>query len=225
MPAQIDHLLVTRDTLEIVRDQIAAILALESAQQMALAPGSGKDPLDWELHVYTDRVSPIGEYLQSDAPRLPPIVVVYFQQDSFDGKASDQLKHRYFGTFVIDCYGYGCSKDDPNDAQAHLPGDIQAEQEATRAARLVRQILVATPYFNLGLPGLVGKRQFVARENLTPSQEERPVSHVSAFRLKLQVDFDEFSPENSFPNIESVAITFTRDGDGRVLVAADYPLT
>ena len=68
----IAELIDKQDNSEIVRDQIAAILATEVANQQALATADGKDPADYKLRIYTERSNPWEAFLndQTDCKRV-----------------------------------------------------------------------------------------------------------------------------------------------------------
>ena len=59
----IDTLIDKQDTFEIVRDQIAAILATEVASQMSKAVEAEKDPALWKLRIFAERFNPFEEWL------------------------------------------------------------------------------------------------------------------------------------------------------------------
>ena len=69
----IPDLIDKEDTFEIVRNQIALILANESASQVALATTAGKpDPNLWALKVYTERSNPWEQALNDKTARTHP---------------------------------------------------------------------------------------------------------------------------------------------------------
>lgn len=228
MPARIGSLIDKRDNFEIIRDQIAAILVVESENQQALAASAvpEKDPRLWKLRVFTERSNAWEEWLEAPSEQLDhaPIVNVSFETDSVDGAASTVVnRQKMNGVFHIDCYGYGVAS---ADGDGHKPGDQEAALVAQRAVRLVRNILMAEAYVFLGLPR--GPNQFVAKrmvQSRTMSQlplDNASVQQISACRLALQVDFNEFSPQIETEILEFISVTVRRAETGEVLLKAKY---
>lgn len=230
MSAKIDGLLSVssayRDTFEIVRDQIGAILAVESENQMLLASSvNGLDPTRYELRVYLERYAPWDMFREDDTaggplPYQAPVVNVCFEGDQIE-KPSTELRSARNAMFYIDCYGFGIAQDA---TVGHLAGDEVARREVARAASLVRKILNAGPWLNLGLPGVVGQFSFVERKTFTPDHDPRSF-HVAAMRLALNVHFFEFSRENSYPNLESIMLSVNRTEDGKLYFQAFLDVT
>ena len=140
----IQNLIDKQDSFEVIRDQIAAILATETASQMALATAATKDPQDWKMRIFTERSNPWEQWLNEQTDKSP-IVNVWYDNSNFDPSASNIVERQ--GTdaiFNIDCYGYGVSSDDG--ATGHNPGDKEAALAVQKALRLVRNILMAAEY-------------------------------------------------------------------------------
>jgi hypothetical protein len=219
MPAQIEELLDKVDNVEVVRDQIAAILKIELANQAVL---SGKE----QPRVFVERASPWGMFLEG-AATAAPIINVWFDTESFDGKSSNIVERQTAeGTFNVDCYGYGVSIDDGeigSTTGGHSPGDQTAAFECQRALRLCRNILMAGPYTYLGLRGLVGKRWPQTISMFQPAQDNRQAQHVVAGRLALQVTFNEFSPQVTADVLETLQIEVFRATTNELYLRADYP--
>lgn len=217
----IDTLIDKQDSVEIVRDQIAAILALESASQMSRAVLASKDPELWKLRVYQERSNP-WELL--DERDVSPIVNVWWESSSFDGAASNILERQKSSAVInIDCYGYGRSENDP--AGGHTAGDQNAAETVQRAVRLVRNILMAATYTYLGLRGLVWKRWPESISIFQPQQDNQNCNHVVGARLAMRVDFNEFSPQVTPVELELLSVQVLRDEDGFLLVQTDYDYT
>jgi hypothetical protein len=224
----ISTLIDKQDTFEIVRDQIAQILADEVVSQMALATTAGKDPNDWKLRIFTERSNPWEQFLNPDEQGFDgtPIVNVWFDNDTFDpGAGSTVERQKTEGVFNIDCYGYGRSKDDG--ATGHVPGDKEAALEVQRALRLVRNILMAGEYTYLNLRGLVWQRWPQSITVFQPQLDARNVSQVVGARVAFRVTFNEFSPQVESVDLEAVRVDVERTEDGEIVAQAgyDYPLT
>lgn len=235
LAAQITQLIDGVDNFEIVREQIAAILVVESAAQQAKAEAADKNSALWKLRVFIERSNPWEEFVDSAGKNVPedttPVVNVSFDNASFDKSASNVVaRQKTTGTYHIDCYGFGVSRDDGGDG--HIPGDEDGALEAQRAFRLVRRILMAGTYTYLGftrgneLPA--GQEQIVWGrwprdvQMFQPQIGDRPVAHVVAARFALQVDFSEFSPQVEGQPLELLSLVFTRP-TGEVILRAEYP--
>lgn len=216
----IPTLIDKQDNFEVVRDQIAAILATESASQQALAVVAGKDPDDWKLRVFTERSNPWEQFLNGPTDKSP-VVNVWFDDSNFNKGASDPVKRqRSESTFNIDCYGYAVAEDVP--AGGHSPGDEAAAKEVQRAVRLVRNILMAAPYTYLGLQGTVAGRWPRSIKVFQPQLGENQANQVVGAQIALQVDFNEFSPQVASVTLEVVGITVKRAEDGEILAVAEF---
>ena len=216
----IDALIDKQDTCEVIRDQIANILALETTSQQNLAREADKSPDDWAFRVFVERSNPWEEWLNSvDNPS--PLVSVWYDRSTFEpGKSNIVERQGTTGTFNIDCYGLGVATDNPYGG--HLPGDRSAAFAAQRALRLVRNILMAAENTYLGLQGLVWQR-FPQSSSMMQVQFDggREIQVVAA-RLTLAVAFNEFSPQATPVNIEELSVGVLRAEDGEILVDAEY---
>lgn len=232
MPALITSLIDRPDNFEVVRDKIAAILLLESQGQVALATAASKpNPALWKLRVFTERSNPWAEWPDPEDPisagnfDTTPLVNVSFDNDTFDKARGNVVSQQQAdGVFNVDVYGYGVSASDGS--TGHVPGDYAAALEAARALRLVRSILLSAIYINLGLRGVVGNRWVGSRTSLQPANSaNRPVQHVMAARLALQVSYLEFAPQiDAVGTLELVSTSFTRADNGEIFIAADFPI-
>ena len=221
----IPTLIDKQDTFEIVRDQIAAILALEIANQQTLAIAAAKDPKDWKLRIYTERSNPWEQFLniENETDRSP-LVNVWFDNTSFDDKASNVMeRQRSDAIFNIDCYGCGVSSNEITGG--HNPGDKEAAFEVQKAVRLVRNILMAAEYTYLGLRGTVWKRMPQSVTVFQPQIEGRFVQHIVGARIAFSVSFSEFSPQVQPETLEYLSAIINRAEDGEIVINADYDYT
>ena len=228
MAALITTLIDKRDNVEIMLEQIALILAVESAHQVILAFNAVKEnPDDWKLRVYVERANPWDEWLHGnevDVPDQSPVINVSFDNENFDASRSDPVERQMASaTYNIDCYGYGISSD--NGDGTHVAGDRAAAIESMRAARLVRNILMAGPYTYLANRGIVSRRWPTMIGLFVPPKNERTIDNVRGCRIALQVDFNEFSPQVEGQIIELISAQVTRAADGALLVQTDLPIT
>lgn len=217
MPALIAELITKRDNVEIIRDQIAAILAVELANQSLL---SGNLPYP---SVFIERSQPWGQFLEATAA-MPPVINVWFDSEAFEGASSNVVeRQKSEAVFNVDCYGAGVSQDDGNPTGGHDPGDLQAALEAQRAVRLARNILMAGAYTYLGLRGVVWKRFPQTISMFQPQLDNRGVQRIVGARLALMVHFNELSPQVQGEPLETLMIEVFRAGTGQLYLRAQYP--
>ena len=224
----IDSLIDKQDTFEIVRDQIAAILATETASQQELAKTAGKkDPSLWGLRIFTERSNPIEEWRDvktGSGVDNTPLINVWYDNGSFPmNKGNVVERQAHDAVYNIDCYGVGFSKDNP--AGGHILGDETAALEVQRAVRLVRNILMAADYVYLGLRGTVWRRWPQSITVFQPQIDGRPVSHVMGARIALRAEFNEFSPQYTPETLEGVTVDVERTEDGEIVLTAEYNKT
>lgn len=224
----ITTLIDKQDNSEIIRDQLAAILAIEVAAQMVLATAAGKDPNDWKLRIFTERANPWEQFrdFTDGVTDDSPLVNVWFGDADFDKSKSDIFeKQKADGTFNFDVYGVSISSDDP--LGGHKPGDREAAFEVQRGMRLVRNILMAAHYTRLDLDGIVWDRWPESITMFQPMLEDNiPIQHVMASRLVLNVGFHELSSQIEMETLELLSSDVHRTFDGQIVAEADiaYPL-
>lgn len=210
-----------QDTFEIVRDQIAAILVAEVANQKALAEAASKDPKLWDLKVYTERANAWEQYLHEGLIDRTPIVNVWVDNGNFQGGRGDTINRQENEmVYNVDVYGFGISENNP--AGGHKAGDQEAAFEAQRAARLVRNILMAAENAYLNLRGTVGQRWPQSLAFFQPQLNDQAVQHVVGGRFALRVRMNEFSPQVASEVLEQVHIDVKRTEDGQIVLEADY---
>jgi len=216
----LELLIDKQDTVEIIRDQIAAILVLEVVNQKALSVLAGKDPALWDLKVYLERSNPF-EAFQNDNPDVTPIVNVWFDNESFDKSASNLVeRQKGVGIFNIDVYAIGITE---SDGVGHKPGDREASFEAQRAIRLIRNILMAAENMYLQLTRQTAWDRMPQSITLfQPTIGEQPVQNVMGARLALSVSYNEFSPQVNGEIMELLSVDIKRAEDGQLVAEADY---
>lgn len=217
------NLIDKQDTFEIVRDQIALLLANEIANQKALAIAASKDPALWDVKIYIERSNPWEQYL-NDNPDTTPIANVWFDSEQFDmGKSNLVARQHANGTFNIDCYGYGASSDDGTGQKV---SDKESALEVQRALRLIRNILMAAENTYLQLPrGTAWDRVPQSITAFQPEIDNRAVQNIHGARIAFNVSYNEFSPQVEGDNLEFLSIDVKRSEDGQVIVEVDYDYT
>ena len=194
--SEITTLIDKKDNNEIIRDQIAAILAIEVSAQKVLAIAATKDPALWDFDVFIERSRPWEALTDPDGKEAGQLknglVNVYFDSDGLDNPGGDVISsQKARGSFIIDCYG---QKSAVNDAGNITSGDELASYEVDRIARLVRNILMAGPYTYLKLGRSAGlqivqKRFIIRRDKLFPDQQQMGFENIIGEKLTLSVDY------------------------------------
>lgn len=221
MPALITTLLLQADNVAVVRDQIGALLALEVANQKVLAAAASQNPALWNLKVFTDRTNPWSDFVDAPAAATPLVNITFDNWTADQSMGNTVSRQAVLGTFNLDCYGYGKSANKASGG--HVAGDELAEKECLRAAALVRQIIMSGQYTYLGLQGLVGRRWPASLTVTEPHTGEHALQHVRVARLALQVQFNEFSPQNKGVPLVLLSMRVKRSETGQLLLRADYP--
>lgn len=215
----IQELIDKSDNFELIRDQIAAILAVEIDQQKAYATAAGKDPAQWDLGVYAERATPWEMALNDPTTRHRPIVNVYFDNMTTDDGASNTVETQTVRTtYHLDCIAFGYSSPAPG---GHNAGDRDAALAVQRASRLVRNIIMAGTHTYLGLRGIVGRRMFRSVTVMQPPIDSNTVQAVIASRLALEVRHVEHSPQFIGAPLELISTETTITPSGEI-VRADY---
>ena len=219
----LQSLIDKQDNVEIIRDQIGAILVAEVANQMALATIGGKDPADWDLRVFTERSNPWEKFL-AENPTPTPIVNVWIDNTNYDPNASNVAeRQKTTATYNIDLYGYGRSADNPGGG--HIPGDREAAFEVQRAVRLVRNILMSGENTYLQMRTVVWGRWPRSITSFQPAIDNLNVANVIGARLAFEVVFNEFAPQFEAQPLEFLAIDVLRQETGELYLEADYDFT
>lgn len=216
----IPTLIDKQDNAELVRNQIAAILKDEADNQVALAITAGKpDPDLWALRVFIERANPWGQWKNTDEDQTP-IVNVWWEGEAFDRSGSNTVdRQKASGTFYIDCYGLGVSRDQPSGA--HKPGDLVAAETAQRAARLCRNILMAAENVNLQMQGIVWSRFVESISLFQPEQDGANAVNCLGARITLNVVYNETAPQVEESTLCYVGIQAFHTPDGELLFAHD----
>jgi hypothetical protein len=222
----IPSLIDKQDNFEIIRDQVALILKVESDSQQALATVADKDPNLWKLRVFVERSDPWEEFQNvEDETDLSPIINVWFDNTSFEkGSSNIAERQKSSTTYNIDCYGYGESS---ADGDGHKPGDREAAFEMQRAVRLVRNIIMSDQYAYLDLRKTVWGRWPQSIASFQPEQGQVRVQNVIASRFTLRVDFNEFSPQTPGNALDLISNSIKRAETGELLTQVDieFPIT
>lgn len=206
--SKIDTLLNTPDNVEIIRDQICGILAIELDNQYELAKQAG-DPVadDYNIKVHQEETEPWSITTESDSKAFP-LVNVCLQDVSAQAGSTSTDKRASRASFNLDCYCSGSFNGDGT-------GGRHAVTKAWKAARVIRNIIDAASYTYLGLRGIVTSRQIQSIETGLPNLNDASIN-VCICRIRLVVDYYEHSPQVSGPIIEPIHISIN-DNNGVVI--------
>ncbi|MCK5641703.1 MAG: hypothetical protein KAJ19_12955, partial [Gammaproteobacteria bacterium] len=161
------------DNFEVVRDQIAQILANETVAQQALAVDGGKEPLLWAFRVFTERAAPWEPWLNQQTDTTP-IINVWWDGGNVDGSASNPISRQtHDDRFNIDVFAPGLGDND------QIKGDEAAARNVQRVLRLVRTILMSPEYIYLELRGVVTARVPSSRQSFQPQIENSGSPYVA----------------------------------------------
>ena len=215
-----------QDSFEIVRDQIAAILVNELANQQALAVGAGKDPLDYTLSVYVERNLPIEQWLNSgpvnDASTVP-IASIWLESSNIDTSSTSNAKGEQHFELIynIDVMARGVNSDDG--AGGYNRADRDARIRCHAATRLVRNILSAGPNRYLGLRGTVWAWPQFENMELGPAPLDEIETNMSVWlcRCRVKVKVTETSPLEGEETLELIRIDVSDDGG--VVLSTEIP--
>jgi hypothetical protein len=204
-----------QDSFEIVRDQIAGVLLAELANQQALAPGAGEDPLDYTLSVY------VGTDLNV---ATSPIVSIWIENSVRDDRSTtvDGLRQVFNVTYVLDIFARGVSSN--VGAGGYLSADKDSRLRCQAATRLVRNILSAGPYRRLLVPEIVWAHPSFENLEFGPAPLEEHEDDISVYncRARFRVTMTEFSPE--LPANETLDLIRIDVSDhGGVILSTEIP--
>lgn len=222
MTAKITVLIDKRDNMEIIRDEIAAVLAVEIANQKVLAVAAGQDASDYDFNIYTEKTSPweLVETSEGEITSQVPLVNVYIESANLNtAKAGDVTSTVYSVKYNIDCIA---AKNSKVAGGSKFSGDELAAYDAQRVCRLVRNILQSAQYKYLNLPSIMMDRKLSSITMFQPQISERPAQHCVGARIVFQVDVIEYAPEYIGPLLDTIYGECTRADDGSLIFAVEY---
>lgn len=227
MASRLTALIDKRDSFEIIRDQIAQVLADESANQMALATAASRDPELWRLRVYRERAVPWD--LVNGSSDRHHAVNVWFDSANIDEASADPTNRQsYIGNFNIDVVYEALSVDT---ASGQTPGDMQSALQANRILRLCRNILMSSEYTYLRLRQTesslvaVTRRWIRSISTFQPQLDNKAARHVTGMRLELSVRYSEFSPQYEPSTLNVLDVVIDEDDMGQVLAGVQLDFT
>lgn len=178
---------------ELVRDQIAAIIVNELANQITLAIADSAPTEPYEIAVTTEKTD---SWNKSQFP----LVNVWYDSGNIDTSASSPANQQQGDHFYnLDCYVEKPSEDDAGDI---VSGDTLSAKEVQRVASIIWQIIMADQNTRLQFEfrtadvpsALVAHRIFEQLTTFQPSFGDTVVENVQALRLRLKVRHVEIPP-------------------------------
>jgi hypothetical protein len=204
---EVNELLVDPDGVEVVRDQVAGILALELENQYAIARKMPdlQSPEDYNVRVYIENDEPWA--VQDERNPFPAINVSFdrYMIDTDDGTNGRIITASY----DIDCYAAG------NYTGQGFAGR-RAKLKSLKTARFARNILQAGNYRYLGLRGTVNFQHIKSCTSGIVKDDKGAVK-IGVQRIVLEVEFHETSPQVQGVDLDVLGINIRKD-TGEVLL-------
>lgn len=203
--AEINERLNLPDNIEVIRDQISAIIFSEMRNQYELAVADN-DPVadDYLTTVLVENDEPLQAGGDND---LFPIVNVSVDNERDDSGASVN-KTNCIAFFNLDCYQTG----NTNGKFAGRTAIIKA----WKLARCIRKILKSDQYTYLFLRGIVSKVKVTSRQGGYPSGMENSAVKVAVVRVILEVHYDQDAPQTTGPGLTIFPVVIS-DENGQVV--------
>lgn len=235
--ANIKTLIDKQDNFELIRDEVAAILAVETAGQKVLAIEAGKNPDLWDFAIYVERSNPWNILYDSNSKIIKdvPLVNVFFTSESSVGSQSDPINQtKMNGQVIIDALS-GKTDIISETTGGMQYGDELAARDVQRIIKLVRNILMSGIYtyiftsiendVPIAVKGIVTKRSFSEIQVFTPDINDRPAGHIIGARMTLNVEYAEFSPQQEGVTLDTLFSRCTRTEDGSIYFDAEFDTT
>ena len=198
------------DNIEVIRDQIAALLFLDLQNQHEIATAA-EDPntADYDVAVYVENDDPM-QYVDDEEVDSNPFPCVNISLDSSDGSGGTASVNKQTMTaqVFIDCYATG-------NTSSTADFGTKASLKAWKTARLVRRILHAEANTYLRLRGVVGKVGFKFQAG-EPNQTQSAI-RVKMVRITLSVDYVE-DVEISEGVVDWEIMGIITDEKGRIII-------
>lgn len=222
------ELIDKRDNFEKVRDEIAAILAFETANQQVLALAGGKDPALWEFDVYIERAR-IWESLTVLEEPVPPVVSVYFESENFAGDQSLTALRQTADPGIFNIEIFTTALNQKNVGDGYITADRAAILDCQRIIRLIRNILFSVPadtsqsgqdYTYLNMRGVVAHRRIQSVVQFQPDYKKQAVI-IAAARIALAVKYIETALDGPDQPFELLQVQTTTTTGGQVIIQFD----
>lgn len=203
MELQVNELLARPDNIEVIRDEVSAILALELDNQYRLAK-EADDPHadDYNVSVYVDN-DDVMQLVNDEETPFPFINISVASSDVESGSTAVN-RRRMSATFYIDAYATGNQIGTAEAASG-------ASLKAWKVARLVRNILHAENYLNLNLKDVVHWRNIERYEQGTVDAGQAAI-RAKVVRLTLKVIYWDFVKVNEGVPLAQAEVEISESG-------------
>lgn len=205
-----DELQSEPDNIEVIRDQIAALLVLDLQNQYALAlEADDPNAEDYDIDVYVENDDPL-QYVDDETEDANPFPCVNVSLDSTDeSKGTAGLnKQDMAAQIYIDCYATG-------NTSSTADFGTKASLKVWKVARLVRRILRAEANAYLRLRGVVGEIGWKFQGG-DPNQSQSAI-RVRMVRITLTVNYVE-DVDITDGEIDWQAVGLIKNENGQVIV-------
>jgi hypothetical protein len=214
----IEYLLSTPDNIELIRDNIAAILTLELQKQKELATEAAlPDAADYDVSVHIDKTRPWQLTSNEEIKNPFPLINVLFSESKPVSGGDRTRAIDYTAKYLIDCYGCGNVAEDDGMGTIIFDDDSFANRRALKTARLARNILMSSFYTYLGLRSVVKSREVSEYKIGFPDNMPESAVGVSVCRITLSVTFTETSPQAEGVPYEGMLFK-SFDSNGNILI-------
>ncbi len=225
MANTLPDLLTAPDTVEVVRDQIYEIIRDNALEQETTLGGGA----DYRMRVFRERTRPF-DLFANDTQRLAddsPVVNVWFETENFPLNLGDRVEKQIAaGVFNVDVYAVATTKPDAtNPTTEDRAGDEESMFRALRAARYVRQFLMAAMNTNLQIPGTIYDRWVGAIDKLPPELLGDSALDVVGVRVTVEVNYQETGIQTAGTPITRITVDANRLGDDVDLYDTQHPHT
>jgi hypothetical protein len=174
------------DVVEIVRDQVAAILSLELQNQYKLAQEKKVPrPIDYHIKVYVENSRPYESETAEDLLAFVNVTLPKVDVPRGNSRMGDQKETALFHIYCAAC----------GNNTGNFRDDKSSAIRAWKVMRLVRRILMADAYMYLGMRKTIGQRHIFLMEAGTPPAPEKSALAYTVIRASLEVSFVERSTE------------------------------
>ncbi len=211
MDAKINVRLDEPSNLEVIRDQISGIIALEMAHQYDMAV-EAEDPAysDYKVSVFVENDEP---WNVNGGQNIFPLVNVFIDDVDSDSNSSINTCIRD-ANINIDCYQTG----NYAGTYAGRNGSIKA----WKLARCISKILDSDEYTYLDLRNIVRQKKIFKMKAGRPDIDS--AIKVVLVRISLRVNYSESAPQNSGPILEKLPVTIS-DENGQVVIDITEDIT
>jgi len=188
MESKLKNLIEKPDNVELIRDNISAILKIECVAQHELAKGK-PDEGDYRIGVWKEKSRPWSLTEDSEKENPFPLVNVQLREVKLDTPPGSTFgQKKYVCVFHLDCYAHG-------EFGAEESDDTDSTLKAVKIGRVIRNILTSEHHAYFGLRGIVRDYRITQGTIGDPRNAEQSAQSITIYRLVLSVEYYEDSPK------------------------------